>query len=267
MHPERLAAQIADSHSEPDQLREFRQQAATDLDPAIATQLDQVYTHHGGDRIDVSQTAWDRLQDRKNDTTTIQPLTEAVQDDPSVLESIPEPDTSIQRLCQAFFTNGVHIRIEDDEDTVIQPVLKGFARPEIDLIVVQAVEDVEATVIEGCSAPRSALFRAGTTCIDAVDADLRYGNLQHWQDTLLLDSTRTHGQTPVDHFLKAERAIIEADADSRVLTPETAFRTTNLHLTDTAATGGEPIEQTAESLTNLPDEYRTEIAHILGLGD
>lgn len=267
MHPERLAGRIADSHNEPDYLKESRQQAAADLDPAIATQLDQVYTYHGGDRIDVSQTAWDRLQDRMNDSTTIQPLTDAVQDDPSVLETLQEPDTLIQRLCQAFFTNGVHVRIEEPEDTIIQPVIQGFARPKIDLIIVQAADGVEATVIEGCSAPRSSPFRAGATIIDASDAELRYGNLQHWKDTMLLDSTRTLGDTPVDHFFKAQRAILEADAESRVLTPETAFCTDGFHLSDTTDTSGDPLNHDADTLTNLPDEYRAEIAHILGLGD
>ncbi len=267
MQPERLARRIADSHDEPERLKEHRQQVASDLDPAIADNLEQAYTHHGGDRIDVSQEVWDRLQDRMNDTTRIQTLTDAVSDDPSVLEDIPEPGTQVQRLCQAFFTNGVHIRIEEPEDTVIQPVLQGFASPKIDLIIVQATEKAKATVVEGCSAPRSRPFRAGSTIIDAGDAELRYGSLQHWRDTLLLDSTRTIGTTPIDHFLKAPRTIIEADGPSRVLTPETAFQTDRFRLTDMTDSPGEPIDHAADSLTNLPPEYRTEIDHILGLGE
>lgn len=268
MQPEQLVERIAATHGEPDRLTEFRHQAATNIDPGLVGHIDTAYSHHGSDRIDVTQATWERLQDRKTDTTTIQPLSEAVHDDPGILKDLPGPATPIQRLCQSFFTNGIHIQIEEPEDTVIQPVLSEVATPKIDLVIVQATAEAEATVVEGCSAPRSAPFRAGYTIIDADEgSNIRYGNLQHWSDTLLLDATRSLQGTPVDHFLSADKAVIESEAPSRTLTPDTAFQTDAFQVTDMTDMDGKPIEHEADSLTNLPQEYRAEIDHILGLGD
>ncbi|MDY6770398.1 MAG: hypothetical protein SV186_00405 [Candidatus Nanohaloarchaea archaeon] len=264
-----LAARISEHNDEPDELLSWRQQAASGLDE-LAAQTAAQLAPRDGDRLDVAPAIRDRVQDQTAEGTTVQTLIDAFNDHPGLIEQLPGPKTLIQRYCQAFFTNGIHIHVTADEDTVLQPLHSRFADPWIDQIIVTADPGASATVVEGCSAPRSSGFRAGSTVIHAQDsAKVRYCNLQHWKQTNLLDSNRAtgSGDVSIDHVIAADRHIVECDARSRVLTPGTAFQADGFIHDGTTPDHADRLDHDPAALTNLPDEYRKELRHILDLGD